>query len=340
MSPIALRAFGFRRPTRDPRAGDLRWGIAGICAAVVLLVGIGAVYVTGTSPERAYSADLTQAGSVRPGDDVRLAGIPVGKVTALTLLADRVRMDFTVAADAFLGDQTTLDIRMLTFVGGYYVAVLPAGTRPLGDAVIPRERVIVPYNLTQAFQDAVEPVRRIDGSTVRRDLAAMSTSIEKSPDAVRSAVRAAGDLVGLLDEQNADISRTLAIADEYLTALDANADVLAKLLITLGTLEQIIQTNKVQVAQSLRDLAVVLRDFTPLGRAWDASLKQRAQPLADAIPALEQLGGRLGALLDAVRALQQRVAPLLAPGGGIDVDQSGATIPAPSVCIPLPGGGC
>ncbi|MGW6728565.1 MlaD family protein [Nocardia sp. NPDC055029] len=340
MSPIALRRHGSRRTARDPQAVDLRWGIAGLCAAVLLLIAIGAVYVTGTSPERTYSAEMTQAGSVRPGDDVRIAGIPVGEVTALTLLPDRVRMDFTVAAEAFLGDQTTLDIRMLTFVGGYYVAVLPAGTKPLGAAVIPQERVILPYNLTQAFQDAVEPVRRIDGNILRQDLAALSTSIDKSPDAVRAAVRAAGDVVTILDEQNADISRTVAIADEYLTALDTNADVLAELLITLGTLEQIIQNNKVQVAQSLRDLAVVLQDVTPLGRAWDASLKQRAQPLADAIPALEQLGGRLGELLDSVRALQERLLALLPADGGVTVDQSGATIQVPAVCIPLPGGGC
>ncbi|WP_370585608.1 MlaD family protein [Nocardia sp. XZ_19_231] len=334
MSPIA------RGRAADPRAGELRWGIAGMCAAVLLLVAIGAVYVTGTTAERTYSAEMTQAGSVRTGDDVRLAGIPVGKVTALTLLPDRVRMEFTVAEDAFLGDQTTLDIRMLTFVGGYYVAVLPAGTKPLGAAVIPMERVIVPYNLTKAFQDAVEPVRRIDGSVFRQDLAALSTAIDKSPDAVRSTVRAAGDVVAILDEQNADISRALSIADEYLTALDANADVMADLIITLGTLEQIIQTNKVQVAESLYDLAVILQDLTPLGRAWDASIKERAQPLADAIPALEQLGGRLGALLDAVRAFEQRLLPLMPAGGGVSVDQSGATIQLPAVCVPLPGGGC
>lgn len=307
---------------------------------MLLLVAVGAVYVTGTTAQRTYSAEMSQAGSVRVGDDVRLAGIPVGKVTSLTLRPDRVRMEFSVVAEAFLGDQTTLDIRMLTFVGGYYVAVLPAGTAPLGDEVIPVERVIVPYNLTQAFQDAVQPVRSIDGTLFRRDLAALSTAIDNSPEAVRSAVRAAGDVVAILDEQNADISRTLAIADEYLTALDANADVLADLIVTLGTLEQIIQTNKVQVAESLRDLAVILRGFTPLGRAWDASLAARAQPLADAIPALEELGGRLAILSDSVRALMERLLPLLPAGGGVSVDQSGATIPLPAVCVPLRGGGC
>ncbi|MBC7303450.1 MAG: MCE family protein [Nocardia sp.] len=329
-----------KREIADPRAGEVRWGIAGICAAIVLLVAIGAVYVTGTEAQTTYSAEMTQAGSVRVGDDVRLAGIPVGKVTALTLLPDRVRMEFTVADEAFLGDQTTLDVRMLTFVGGYYVAVLPAGTRRLGAAVIPAERVIVPYNLTKAFQDAIEPLREIDGSVFRQDLAALSTAIDNSPETVRSAVRAAGDVVAILDQQNADISRTLSIADEYLSALNANADVLVNLLVTLGTLEQIIKTNKVQVADSLRDMAAILGNLTPLGRAWDASIKQRVQPLADAIPALEELGGRLGALLDSVRALQQRLLPLLPDGGGVSVDQSGATIQLPAVCVPLPGGGC
>ena len=89
MSSIVSRGHRVRRWARDPQAADLRWGIAGLCAAVLLLIAIGAVYVTGTSPERTYAAELAQAGSVRPGDDVRLAGIPVGKVRSLTLLTDR-----------------------------------------------------------------------------------------------------------------------------------------------------------------------------------------------------------------------------------------------------------
>ncbi|MFI6771556.1 MlaD family protein [Nocardia sp. NPDC050412] len=344
MSQVTLRRrFADRRRERAAErlpANDLRWGLAGIGAAVLLIIAIGTVYVTGTSPERTYSADLAQAGAVRSGDDVRIAGIPVGKVKSLTLLSDRVRMEFTVAKQAFIGDQTTLDIRMLTVVGGNYVAVESAGTKPLGAGVIPQERVMLPYNLTQAFQDAVQPVQKIDGDMLRKDLAAVAQSVGNSPASLRVAVQAAGDLVGMLDKQNADISRTLSIADEYLTALNENSDVLAKLLTTLGTLETIVQNNKVQVAQALNDLAAVLHDLTPLGRAWDESLKQRAQPLADAIPKLQELGGRLGALVDSLRGLEQRLLPLMSAGGGVTVDQAAVTIPLPAVCVPVPGGGC
>ncbi|RMI30043.1 MCE family protein [Nocardia stercoris] len=321
-------------------AADLRWGIGGLIGAILLVVGIGMVYVAETDSGRTYSAELASAGAVRAGDDVRVAGIPVGKVTALTLLPDRVRMTFTVAGSVFLGDRTAVDIRMLTVVGGYYVAVQPSGTKPLGANVIPEDRVTLPYNLAQTFQDAVAPVRGIDGDTLRRDLAAVSASIGKSPDAVRAAVRAAGDLVGVLDKQNSDISRTLSMTDEYLSALRANADVLSRLLTNLAGMETIIKNDKVVVAQALNDLADIVQELSPLGHAWDASLKQRAQPLADTVPQLRELGDRLGALLDSLQAFEQRLLTLAPPGAGPAVDQSAATVTLPDICVPVPGGGC
>ncbi|MGM7644837.1 MlaD family protein [Nocardia sp. JW2] len=333
-----LRALFGRRT--DGRAGDLRWGLAGLCGAVLLMIALGVVAVVGTDAERVYHAELADAGALREGDDVRIAGIGVGRVRTLDLLADRVRMTFTVREDVAVGDQTILEIRMLTVVGGYYVALRPAGTAALGSAVIPRERVILPYNLTEVFQDAVRPVREIDGSVLRQNLAALSTSFDNSPDAFRSALRAAGDLVAVLDTQNADISRALAFADEYLTALSGSSQVLAQLVRNLHTLETLVQTNKAIVSQALGDLSDVLRKASPLGRAWDRDLRARAQPLADAVAGLENLGAHLGSLFEALVALEQRLTPLLAGGDGMSIDHSAVTIVPDRICVPVQGGGC
>ncbi|WP_084532325.1 MlaD family protein [Nocardia miyunensis] len=341
---IRLRRKRFRRiegrATDTARRTEVRWGIAGICGVLVLAAAIGIVSFTGTTAQRTYSADLAQAGSVRVGDDVRIAGIPVGKVKSLTLQPDRIRMTFTVADNVFLGDQTALDIRMLTVVGGYYVAAAPAGTKPLGAAVIPESRVGIPYNLTQAFQDAVDPVRGIDGKTLQQNLAALAASINRSPDSLRAVVQAADTLTGIMNTQNADISRTLSLADEYLSALSANSHVVGQLITELRTLETIVENNKVQVEQSLEDLGAVLHGFSPLGRLWDRKLKQQAQPIADAIPKLTELGTRLGGMLDSLRTLEQRLLPYLPAGGTATVDQSAATVQAADVCVPVPGGGC
>ncbi|UGT62642.1 MlaD family protein [Nocardia asteroides] len=324
-----------RDPQRKPdeHGTDLRWGITGLCLSALLVTGVGVVYVRGTDATRTYSADIAQAGSIREGDDVRLAGIPVGEVRSLTLLPDRVRMTFTVDDEVFVGDGTALGVRMLTVVGGYYLALEPAGSEPLGDRVIPRERVLLPYNLTAVFEAAIAPVRAVDGGLLRQNLATLAGSIDGSPEAVRSAVRAVGDLVGIMDQQNADISRALTVADEYLTALNGSSDVLVQLVNNLGTLESIVTTYKTEIAQALNDLTAVLHGLSPLGRMWDETWAAQARSLTEAMPKLDQLGGRMGELLDALHALSDRLRPLLPPGGGVALDHSG-------VCVPVRGAGC
>ena len=335
----ALRTVRRRMFTsRDERGAQLRWGISGIVTVLVLVAAIGVIDVVGTTPERTYSADIAEAGSIRTGDDVRIAGIPVGKVKSLRLLPDRVRMTFTVKDGVAIGDQTTLAVRMLTLVGGYYLAVQPAGSNPLGNTVIPVQRVILPYNLTQAFQDAVEPVRRTDGDAIRRDLAALAGSIDRSPDALRHAGRAVADIVAIMDRQNADVSRTLALTDEYLTALNRNSDTLVTLMRTFGTLENVVADNREQLSWALHGLAQLVQKLVPLGRIWDDSLREEAQPLVDAIPKLRELGDRMGALLDSLHTFEQRLTPLVQPGSGVSVDQSAATVTG--ICVPVPGGGC
>ncbi|WP_245721252.1 MlaD family protein [Nocardia pseudovaccinii] len=337
-STRVLRRVRLLSTSRSERGTQLRWGIAGIVVVLILVAAIGVINMVGTSPERTYSAELAEAGAVRAGDDVRIAGIPVGKVKSLELLPDRVRMTFTVKSNVFIGDQTTLAVRMLTIVGGYYLAVQPAGPGPLGTKVIPTQRVILPYRLTQAFQDAIEPVQKTDGDVIRQDLAALSSSIDKSPDSIRSITRAAGDIVAIMDKQNVDISKTLSLSSEYLTALNKNSDVLVNLMRTFGTLENIVANNHEQLSWALHGLAQLLQEFAPLGRIWDDSLRDQTQPLAEAIPKLQELGGRLSTLLDSLRTFEQRLQPLVQPGDGVTVDQSGTTIAG--VCVPVPGGGC
>ncbi|GAA5064782.1 MlaD family protein [Nocardia callitridis] len=339
---IRLRHIHFRLrglvTSTSEHGRDLRWGVLGTCVALVVIAAIALLNVVGTTRENTYTAEMPEAGAVRVGDDVRVAGIPVGKVKSLTLLDDRVRVRFTVADDVSVGDASTLAVRMLTIVGGYYLALQPAGTEPLGATVIPPQRVILPYNLTQAFQDAITPVAHTDGNVVEQDLAALTTALDRSPDALRNAVHAVGDLTDIMDKQNADISKTLSLADEYLTALKTNARVVGQLLTSLGTMETIVANNRDQISEALHGLAEVLHELTPLGRAWDEGLHERAQPLADAIPELRKLGDRMGTLLDSLHTLEQRLLPLVPPDGGVNVDQSAATISG--VCVPIPGGGC
>lgn len=333
------------RVARSPRTEgqqrriDIRWGILGIVTVIVVAAAIGVVSTVKLG-RTAYTAHLPDAGAVRPGDEVRLAGITVGAVKSLELGRDHVDLVFTVDDTVFVGAQTTLDVRMLTIVGGHYLALLPAGREPLGDNAIPADRVMLPYSLPQAFQDAVAPVREIDGDVLRRNFGALATAADSSPDGFRRMIGAIDSLVGILDKQNADVSRSLDVADEYLTALARNKDVIARFIGTFQLLENLVADNKAVVGAALRDLAEVLGQVAPVAREWNSTVKPMAQTMADTLPALQELGDRLGVLLTAVQGLGQRLQALVGPDGLVSVDQSQAIVSAPALCIPIPGRSC
>ncbi|WP_309234921.1 MlaD family protein [Nocardia sp. XZ_19_385] len=349
MQPLITAASGLLErlsgnsavPQSEPAAArsDLRWGLAGVVLVLIMLAGVGVVYVADTE-QRTYTADLADAGSVRPGDSVRVAGVTVGKVRSLALGSDRATMTFTVDDEVFVGAQSTLDVRMLTVVGGHYVALIPAGSKPLGHTTIPMDRVVLPYSLPQVFQDAIAPIRKVDGDVLRRDFAALQNSIDKSPHGIGQALTAAGTIVDILDRQNADISRALTVADEYLSAIDTNKDVIIRLIRTLGVLITLVENNKFQVAKQLDLLASTVQRVVPLGQAWQSTLKPMAQPLAESIPKLTEIGTRLGELLESLREFGARLQPLVTPQGGVSIDQSGTTITAPALCVPVPGRTC
>lgn len=347
MQQVNTPKSGLRRRKRDKamptekarKRADIRLGVFGLLAVVILLAGIGVVSLVKFG-ESTYTAELADAGSVRSGDDVRIAGITVGAVKSVDLLPDRVEMKFSVKRDVFIGDATTLDVRMLTVVGGHYVAVLPAGAKPLGKSVIPANRVTLPYNLPQLFEDAIRPVRETDGDVLRRNVGAVESKLDGSPEGVRSLLTAMDNISAIVDRQNSEVSRTLAVADEYTAALDKNLGSVITLVDKLNLLETLIHDYKDRTSVALRSLANVLQGAAPLGQAWNSTLEPLAEPFAASIPKLEAMSSKLSALLASVQSMQERLRPLLTDKNGIAIDQSAAAVVAPSLCIPVPGKAC
>ena len=337
-SPKPRRVRGAPKSAAEARRSDIRWGFAGMIGVVLLAIAFGLVYYVKIGITT-YTAELSDAGSIRTGDEIRVAGIKVADVKSVELQPDHVEMTFTVDNDVFVGDQTTLDVRMLTIVGGHYLALAPAGTNPLGATPIPQDRVTLPYSLPRVFQDAVTPVKEIDGEMLRQNFAALQASFDGHPQSFETLLSAVGALTDLLQQQNADVSRTLKVADEYLNAFRGNLDIVARLINSLNLLEDLIENN-IWAVTALEKTAVVVDGLATLGREWKSTLEPMAQPLADSMPTLDELGSRLGQLLESVKSMIGQLQPLITPTGNVAIDQSAVTVPAPALCIPVPGREC
>ncbi|MFF0501915.1 MlaD family protein [Nocardia aobensis] len=323
------------------RRREIRLGIVGVALVVVCAAAAGILYVVPLG-KKTYTAELSEAQSVKVGDDIRVAGIPVGKVESLELHPDRVRMRFTVDSDVFVGDRSTLDIRMLTIVGGNYVALFPAGEKPLGDKAIPMDRVRLPYSLVQTFQDAAQPLRQIDGDTLRRNLAALDTSIESAPDALRTTLNTLGTYVDALNRQRTQVTDAIAVADEYVTMYDGAKHDLGRLMVNVNQMETLLVDKRAELREGVRLLRAVIERIAAPAPTYDSALKPKLQQLSDALPQLEKLGGELEPVIGTMQSLQQKFAQLSGADDAVTVDQSGQTVGAPAarLCIPVPGKDC
>ncbi|AHH19973.1 Mce family protein MceC [Nocardia nova SH22a] len=331
------------------RRRELRLGLLGLFAVVVVFAAAGVLYVVPPGQQH-FSAVLSEAQSVRVGDDVRLAGIPVGKVGDLELRPDKVLMRFTVKSGIFLGDQTSLDVRMLTVVGGHYVAVVPAGTAPLGKGVIPAERVRLPYSLMQTFQDAEQPVRAVDGNTLRRNIDDMTSALESAPDSLRRTIDGIEQFVDVLDRQRSDVSKAIAITDEYMKSIDAARGHLHRLIDKVNLLETLLVDHRAELREAVRALDRVVNRIGGVAPSWNSTLNPLAQQLSAAAQQLMALGDKLGPLIDQVAELGRNLQPLVLPDGRVSVDQSNKSVDgtgvvdsaalADDVCVPVPGKAC
>jgi phospholipid/cholesterol/gamma-HCH transport system substrate-binding protein len=166
-----------------------------------------------------YSAEFTEAAGLIPSNEVRVAGVKVGKVTKVELDGAKVKVSFKVK-DAWVGDRTTATIRIKTLLGQKFLALDPQGSQPLdpGDP-IPRERTLSPYDVQEAFNGLADTVGRIDTKQLADSFQVLSETFQGSAESVR----------GALDGLSA-LSKTISSRDEQLARLLANTNQVTKTL--------------------------------------------------------------------------------------------------------------
>jgi phospholipid/cholesterol/gamma-HCH transport system substrate-binding protein len=227
-------------------------GLASLAViAVLLLVAYRAdsLPVIGKGPE--YHAQFSEAAGLAVGDEVRIAGVKIGKVTKVALDKGHVLITFR-AKDADIGDTSTASIQIKTLLGDKFLALDPSGSRPLGsDDQIPLERTVAPYDVVQAFNQLSDNVGELNTTQLADSLRTLSDTFKDTPKEVRTSLDGLSRLSvtiasrndqlahlldntdkasGLLAARNSDITAILSDGTKLLDELHAREDAIHKLL--------------------------------------------------------------------------------------------------------------
>lgn len=180
----------------------------------VLLLGIVAALHGRSLPiigdGTGYAAEFSETAGLATGDDVRIAGVRVGRVSAIELDGASARVSFRVSG-AWLGDTTTASIRLKTLLGQKYLALDPAGRDQLDPGVpIPRARTTVPYDVLPAFHQLSSTVDRIDTDQLSLAFQTIATTLAHTPADVRKALSGLSRLADSVASRDSQLSRLLA----------------------------------------------------------------------------------------------------------------------------------
>ena len=140
-----------------------------------------------------YYAAFSESGGLKANDEVRIAGVRVGKVETVELDGDHVQgRPSGSTTDADFGDETAAAIKVKTLLGAMYLSLEPAGAGQLDEgAEIPVERTSSPYDVVDAFSGLAETSERIDTDQLAKSLTTLADLTRNTPEEFRGGARRA-----------------------------------------------------------------------------------------------------------------------------------------------------
>jgi phospholipid/cholesterol/gamma-HCH transport system substrate-binding protein len=167
-----------------------------------------------------YYASFTEAGGLKPNDEVRIAGVRVGKVKSVDLAGDHVRVQFQVDGSAQFGSQSGAQIRVKTILGAMYLALVPDGSGQMKEGTtIPVDRTRSPFDIVEVFQGLASRSKAIDTQRLAKALDTMATLTRNTPVDFRNALKGVSAL-----------SANVAARDEQLNTLLQNLQKVSRVL--------------------------------------------------------------------------------------------------------------
>ena len=325
-----------RRAALDERATasrNRRNGIVGLVVIVAALAATAMAYLNPTD-QNGYTAHLANSGGVRVGDQVRIAGIPVGKVTSIRLDAAVVEMKFDVERSVVVGSESTLDVKLLTPLGGHYVALDPKGVIPLGRNVIPPQRVTLPFEVNDIIQAATPLIKEVNGQVIHDTFTEVANAANKYPDAIRDLLQSANALTTSMSKSTNDFHRSLDFANNGLRAMVAGRKQLITLVEQLDILGRAYTSKSVDIIEFfglLNELARILDRITVFYGREIAPIVNGLEDITDTLVAHPD---RWGQALDGLGQSLNIVMPMLS-GNGVVIDQHKQRLaPGQDLCLP------
>ncbi|RSM34636.1 MCE family protein [Amycolatopsis balhimycina DSM 5908] len=298
-----------------------------VAAAILLaLVATAALWwVFSGSGQHHVTAFFTRAVGVYPGSDVRVLGVRIGQVDAVTPRGEQVQVDMSVDGSVGIAEDTTLLVIAPSVVADRYLQFAkPArgGPRLPDGALIPVQRTATPVELDQLYA-SLDTLTKALGPNGANSQGALSDllktgaqNLQGNGHAFNDSVRNFAQLARTLAGNSGDLFGTVDQLQQFTTMLATNDQQVSNVNQQLSQISGTLAANSGELAQALDGLGRALADVQAFIRDNRGALKANVDNLVTTTRTLVEQRESLANTLDSVPLAVTNVLQSVDPATG------------------------
>lgn len=273
-------------------SGALTWWIAG--------------EITGSDPEDSYElvASFDDVAGLYSGDDVRLAGIPIGRVSDIEVVEGTARVGFVVDEAVEVPSDSTVAVRWRNLIGQRFLSIEPGSAGTMlgdGDTVAESDDVV---DLGRVVNQLSPLAQAVGPDQVNRILTALVTAFEGNEGNYDALLADLGSLTDVLAEREGQLGQMLVDYDTITSAIASRDDQIAAMATNLASI-----TGTLNATDDL--IATALTEFAAFADGTETLLARSEEDLGAVLEHVAALTGTVVGDLDVVEQAIQTMPEML-----------------------------
>ena len=280
--------------------------IIGIASILGITIGLLFSFYLNKLPfiARKYElrAEFADAAGLTSENEVRVAGIKVGKIKAVELLKDRVLVTMEVQQDVDIPRAAEAEISLKTILGTKFVSIDARGKAPFfkDGETIPLDQTSIPFEIYQASNAGTALLQEIDAQQLNEGFKALAALTSDPNRNLARTLEGSAEIGAVLATHRGDLEALLVRGDELLATLDASSPDIQRLLSNGDKVLELLARRRATVQALLTNTNRLLSSFGGLLRE---NRREIDSILIDLHAVLVIVDANLGDLEQAVRLL-------------------------------------
>ena len=270
-----------------------------LLATALVLVLVAGVFIamraTGQIARTMVVAYFDHSTAVFPGDDVRIQGVPVGKVDKIEPQPERVKISFWFDRKYKVPADAKAAILSPQLVTGRAIQLTPpytGGPTMQNGAVIPQDRTAVPVEWDdvraqlQRVTQLLQPTEPGGVSTLGAAINTAADNLRGQGASIRDTIIKLSQALSALGDHSNDIFSTFRNLSTLVSALHDSTDLLEQLNHNLAAVTSLLADDPNKVGQAAEDLNAVVADVQSFAADNREALGTASDKLASITKAL------------------------------------------------------